>query len=623
MFYPPTTMHQSARRASEAAVTGEGGQAGRDSSGDPSPRVLIIDDTPAIHQDFRRILSTPEGPTRLRQMGAALFGTLPPLAGGYHFEVDSAYQGEEGIERVRAAREEGRPYALAFIDIRMPPGLDGVETTARLWQEEPDLQVVLCSAYTDYSWEEVTQRLGISQRLLILRKPFDSIEVRQLAHALAEKWELLHRDRRRMEDLTSAVKARTQELEQANRRLRREVEERLQLEAQLSHSRRLDALGQLAAGLAHEVNNPLSYVISNLHHIRRELSAPRAARSLETDAAELQDACNDALVGCERIQRLVQDVRLFARMGGGACRAPVDVCEALEESLAMVRCAMAPDIRLVTELRPVPAVLADAHGLGQVFVNLLINAAQALEKGPGAPCIRVATGVRPEDGRVWVEVQDNGRGILPEHLGRIFEPFFTTKPVGVGTGLGLSICHSYVQAMGGDIRVRSEVGRGTTFEVVLRSAEEGSPDAPLARATASEAKGSRGRLLLIDDEPLLLAALSRTLAPEHEVEGLSGARPALERLRAGERYSLILCDVMMPEMTGLELYVTLVREVPEQAERMVFLTGGAFSEASRASLEASRRPCVDKPFEPEALRGRIHELLEAHGRSPRRGVAGE
>jgi CheY-like chemotaxis protein len=193
----------------------------------------------------------------------------------------------------------------------------------------------------------------------------------------------------------------------------------------------------------------------------------------------------------------------------------------------------------------------------------------------------------------------------------------------VGTGLGLSICHSYVQAMGGDIRVRSEVGRGTTFEVVLRSSEEDAPAPPTVRASASGEKGPRGRLMVIDDEPLLLATLSRTLAPEHEVEAFSGARAALERLRAGERYSLILCDVMMPEMTGVELYETLVRELPGQAGRMVFLTGGAFSEAAHVNLETTRRPCLDKPFEPEALRVRIHALLEAQESSPLRKAVGE
>jgi signal transduction histidine kinase len=441
-------------------------QAMGDLSSGPAARILIIDDTPAIHQDFRRILTSSEGSARLDVMEAQLFGTRSSSRPkGFRFEVDSAYQGEEGLRRMRAARAEGRPYALAFVDVRMPPGMDGVETTARLWEEEPDLQVVLCSAYADYSWEQVTQRLGISQRLLILRKPFDSIEVRQLAHALVEKWQLLHRDRARMEELARAVKERTRELELSNLRLRREVEERLQLESQLAEARRLDALGRLAAGLAHEVNNPLSFVISNIHYIGRELELRPDVRDSVRDMDELREACNDALLGCERIRRLVHDVRLFARMGGGPTSCLVDVRAALEEALAISSTSLPPSVQLTLELRPVPPVMADPHGLSQVFLNLLVNAAQALE-GTAPPRIRVATGVHP-DGRVLVEIQDNGQGILPEHLDRIFEPFFTTKPVGVGTGLGLSICHGIISSLGGELSVESQPGQGATFRVLL------------------------------------------------------------------------------------------------------------------------------------------------------------
>jgi two-component system NtrC family sensor kinase len=270
-----------------------------------------------------------------------------------------------------------------------------------------------------------------------------------------------------MEELAGAVRERTRELEQANLRLRQEAEDRIRLETRLSHAQRLDALGQLAAGLAHEVNNPLSFVMANIHHVHRELAALLASQATQ-DVTELQDACHDALLGCERIQRLVQDVRLFARVGNDA-PGLVDVRMVLEESLAMASSAVTPGIRLERELAPVPPVLADPHGLGQVFVNLLVNAAQALAVGTEQPCIRVATEQLP-DGRVQVEVRDNGRGILPEHLTRIFEPFFTTKPVGVGTGLGLSICHGIISGLGGELTVESQPGEGATFRVVLPAA---------------------------------------------------------------------------------------------------------------------------------------------------------
>jgi len=442
----------------------------------PVHRVLIIDDTPTIHQDFRLILAGSRDRASFTEMEAALFGSDSTRPTGHDFEVDSAFQGEEGVERARVALKEGRPYSVAFVDIRMPPGMDGVETVERLWREDPDLQVVLCSAYTDYSWEAVTQRLGISQRLLILRKPFDSIEVRQMAHALSEKWELLHRDRRRM-----------QELELANARLRQEAEERKALESQLAHAQRLEALGQLAAGMAHEVNNPLSFIMANLNHVCRELTA----RQAQEDVGELQEACHDALRGCERIRRLVQDVRVFGRASHAATN-PVDVGEVMTEALAMASITQVPGLRLVKELQPVPPALADEHGLGQVFLNLLINATQALKGkgGPAEPVIRVVMGSH-SDGRVKVEIQDNGPGIAPEHLGRIFEPFFTTKPVGEGTGLGLSICHGIISGLGGELTVESQPGQGATFRVLL-------PAAPIrpSRSSASRPAEQVGQRLV-------------------------------------------------------------------------------------------------------------------------------
>ncbi len=429
----------------------------------PAPRVLVIDDTPSIHQDFHRLLSGGQDSESLAELRASLFGANPLRPKGYRFEVDSAYQGEEGLQRVRTALDEGRPYAVAFVDVRMPPGMDGVETTERLWREDPDLQVVLCSAYTDYSWEELVQRLGISQRLLILHKPFDSIEMRQMAHSLAEKWELLRRDRRQLA-----------ELEQANARLRRETEERMRLELQLAQAQKLEALGRLAAGLAHEVNNPLSFIMANLNHVQRELKALTVAQP-EDLVEELQETCRDALHGCERIQRLVQDVRGFSR-GKSLPPEPVVLDVVLKDALAMANLAQVPGLQVEWESGAVPPILADEHGLGQVFLNLFINAVHAVANGPAEPRIRVATGLHA-DGRVRVEIQDNGPGITSENLRHIFEPFFTTKPPGVGTGLGLFICHGIITGFGGELSVESPPGQGATFRVLL-------PAAPVAAAAA-------------------------------------------------------------------------------------------------------------------------------------------
>ena len=415
-------------------------------------RILVVDDNPSIQQDFQRILAqSNEGREALDEMETLLFGGAPAArATPSLFELDFASGGEEGVRRVRDAVLEGRPYALAFVDIRMPPGMDGVETTLRMWREAVDLQVVLCSAYSDYSWEELARRLETSERLLILRKPFDSIEVRQMAHALCEKWELLRASHERMADLAHQVAERTRALEEAN--------------ARLLHAQKLEALGRMSAGLAHEVNNPLSYVLSNMRHVLDGLAAlPCPPEGLER-REELREACQDALLGAERIARIVQDVRVFARVDDPP-RERVAVHRVVEYALSMVSESLRSGIQLVRDFQSVPPVLGSDHALGQVFLNLLVNAVHALR---GRPEPRLRVGIRGlGDGRVAVEVQDNGCGIPAEHLGRLFEPFFTTKPAGTGTGLGLSICHGIVTRLGGEIQVESTPQHGTLFRVVL------------------------------------------------------------------------------------------------------------------------------------------------------------
>lgn len=429
----------------------------------PRRRILIIDDNPSIHQDFRKILSAGESSNSLDALEAAIFGATQPRGKGeYAFEVDSASQGEEGVQRVREAAQEGHPYALAFVDIRMPPGIDGVETTSRLWEADQDLQVVLCSAYADYSWEEVAQRLGVNQRLLILRKPFDNIEVRQMAHALAQKWDLSRQSRRREEELAQAVKERTQELEAANARLRQELEDRAKLEAKLAQSQRREALGRLASGMANEISSPLGFVSTNLNHLR--LALEKHNGGLE-DPEELLDACRDAILGTERLKRIVQDVKLFARVGPQPGIA-VEVRKALDEAFARAAPSLGSRIQRVVELREVPPVLASEEGLAHVLVNLLVNAAQALPESHPEPRIRISLSSQGPD--VLLEVQDNGSGIEAEHLEHIFEPFYTTKPG--GSGLGLSICHSIITGFGGDITVESTPGKGTTFRIKLPKA---------------------------------------------------------------------------------------------------------------------------------------------------------
>src|SRR6202142_2986222 len=183
-------------------------------------RILVIDDNKAIHEDFRAILARPKAaPNSMKEVEAALFGNDAPQIELPEFQIDSAYQGEEGLELIGKSLQDHHPYAMAFVDVRMPPGWDGVETTAKIWQKYPDLQVVICTAYSDYSWEEMLKKLGYSDRLVILKKPFDSIEVLQLAISMTEKWRLFYQAKLRLEDLEKMVHDRTVQLEATNAEL--------------------------------------------------------------------------------------------------------------------------------------------------------------------------------------------------------------------------------------------------------------------------------------------------------------------------------------------------------------------------------------------------------------------
>jgi CheY-like chemotaxis protein len=233
------------------------------------PRILLIDDNQAIHEDIRKILERNGQPDAdLSQMEADLFGDAPGPTTSVRFRIDSAYQGHEGLELVKAARAEGRPYAVAFVDVRMPPGWDGIETIGHLWREDPELQIVICTAFSDHSWPEIIAKLAPADGLLILRKPFDSIEIRQMVHALSAKWMLSRELSNRLTDLESAVQIRTHDLTAANEQLRKEILTRARLETELQLAQRLETVGQLATTLAHDAATPMMDVGDSVRILR-------------------------------------------------------------------------------------------------------------------------------------------------------------------------------------------------------------------------------------------------------------------------------------------------------------------------------------------------------------------
>ncbi|WNG33537.1 PAS domain S-box protein [Archangium violaceum] len=381
----------------------------------------------------------------------------------------------------------------------------------------------------------------------------------------------------------------------------RDTTERRLLQARLQMADRLASVGTLGAGVAHEINNPLAYMLVNLHLISEGLERLRSSPVAET-VEPLHQVVRETVEGAERIASIVRDLKTFARGQQEDRLGPVEVSKAVELACKMADNVIKHRARLVTQFEPVPSVQGNESRLCQVFLNLMLNAAHAIPEGDAKEHeIRVV--IRESGaGEVVVEVRDTGVGMTPEVQARIFDPFFTTKPVGEGTGLGLSICHGIIDSMGGRIAVESAPGKGSTFRVHLGVA--GVPVETRPEPVPAPAPG-RARILVVDDEPYVTRALQRSLAPEHEVATVNGARAALKLLDQGNRFDLILCDVMMPGMTGMDLYAELNRAVPDQAQRVVFMTGGAFTPRALSFLQEVPNPKLSKPLDLRQLRALV------------------
>jgi signal transduction histidine kinase len=386
--------------------------------------------------------------------------------------------------------------------------------------------------------------------------------------------------------------------EAAGRVAQRKLEEKLLL------ADRMASIGALVAGVAHEINNPLAIVLANLDLLSLLSNLPRG-QAPPLDAPEVIETLRDAREATERVRVIVTGLKTLSRSNEEERRA-IDVHKTLDFSIKMAWNEIRHRARLTRAYQDVPAVFGNEGRLGQLFLNLLINAAQAIPEGhAGDHEIRVVTRSNGDDS-VIIEVHDSGLGIPAAVLGRIFDPFFTSKPVGVGTGLGLAICDTIVRSHGGEITAESLLGRGSKFMVRLPAAVPAPASAsfppPPSSGPGAASPPRRGKVLVVDDEPAIGSTLRRILDEDHDVEVTLSARAALALLDDGRRFDVILCDVTMPEQSGADLHAELLRRMPEQAERMVFLTGGAFTPRARAFLEQVSNRCVEKPFESVALR---------------------
>jgi PAS domain S-box-containing protein len=380
-----------------------------------------------------------------------------------------------------------------------------------------------------------------------------------------------------------------------------DVTESKQMADRLALAERMALVGRLASGVGHEINNPLAYMLGSLELARADL----AALAEEASSVERLDRLERHLVtireGAERVRDIVRDLKSLSAASDDRL-GPVDVERTLDVAAATAAHEIRVRARLVKEYGAVSHVLANEGRLAQVFVNLLVNAAQAIPEGAAVDNeIRIVT--REEREVVTIEIHDTGTGIAPQDLPHIFEPFFTTKPKGVGTGLGLSISLNIVSSLGGTLTAERASPRGTVLRVTMRTSKEARTHA--SPATKAKSDG-RARILLVDDEPSMARILAELLSP-HDVTIAHSGREAIAHLGESTSFDAVVCDLQMNDGTGVDVYEYLCQRAPDLARRVIFTTGGAFTQGAREFLGRCPQPVLEKPFDTARLTALVSE----------------
>ncbi|OGR10086.1 MAG: hypothetical protein A2341_21330 [Deltaproteobacteria bacterium RIFOXYB12_FULL_58_9] len=519
------------------------------------------------------------------------------------YQVDTAASGEEALDLL-----EKKTYAVVLSDEKMP-GMSGVQFLAQVLRRAPNTVRMIVTGYSDL--QSTTDAINVAGISGYVTKPFTT---EQLLGAIAKAVQL--------SDLVVRNSELVSQLNEANRLLEMNLAD-LKREVQMAHAHimltdRMASLGILAAGVSHEINNPLTFVMANLSFITAELEAvgqgvkkPCSSCGVADDERriqllknldEVQAVLNEVHEGTGRIKNIVRDLKTFARPSSKD-DSIVELRPIIESTINMAWNEIRHRSRLIKDFADVPSVKASETKLAQVFLNLLINAAHAIPEGFAQEnTIRITTSAESGD-RVVVEVRDSGKGIEPENLDRIFVPFFSTKQVGEGTGLGLAICHGIVTSLGGEITAESTVGQGSCFRVVLPAASADVPQETKAPLASVAHEPQRFRILIVDDEVGITRALRRLFSTDHDVVAATSGDEALRLLSADEEpFDVVVCDLLMPNVTGMDVFDKVTRNDPAMTNRFVFMTGSAFTARARGFVERVTNICLRKPFDLDEVR---------------------
>jgi two-component system NtrC family sensor kinase len=581
-------------------------------------RILVVDDNPAIHSDFKKILcpATADGLT-LDAVEADIFGHAPNTPRPTGFQVDSAFQGQEGFALVEHSVATNQPYSVVFMDVRMPPGWDGIETTAHIWGIAPDIQIVICTAYSDYSWEEMITRLGISDRLVILKKPFDNVEVIQLAHALTEKWRLGREARLKMEQMEAMVAARTRELQAANEQLKIEMAERVRTEEALRQSQKMEALGQLAGGIAHDFNNLLTVIRGSVDCLLMEPDQP----------PETVEGLQEIEQATERAAKLTTQILMFSRKKRMQPQV-LDLNGVIAGLGQLLQRLLGENIALQFQAGSTPLrVHADPLMMEMVLLNLATNARDAMPQGGRLTIdaneveineVRAHGNLKSRIGRfACIRVADTGCGIAPAVLPNLFDPFFTTKEPGKGTGLGLATVYGIVQQHQGWIEVESKPGHGATFSFYIPVSTIKPGFTPAPRPIVKIPRGTE-TILLVEDEPTVhRLALNFLQRLGYRVYNAYTGNEALSIwAEHAIKIDLLLTDMVMPgELSGRKLAQTL--QAQKSSLKIIYTTGYSVDALNTDYALDEGVNFLAKPYKPEKLAHIVRRSLdEATSSSP-------